>query len=406
MKKTLWTRNFTIITIGTIISCIGGVAMNLALGLVVFDNTSSALLTGLYQAAIMIPSVLLPILIAPYMDVRKRKPFIYGLDALLGCLYLAFAIYLMKHDFSYLLYMLFGFVTNGISSVYSTAYSAFYPDLIPEGFMQKGYSVSSLIYPTVTVVTAPISTMIYVNLGIPVLFLLVGALLLTAAAFESQIKIMEKQATAQSFSLSEYKYQIIEGFNYMKKEKGLRNIYSYMAITNACSNGTELMTMTYFQTTSALTTTMYALLTSAVTFGRMIGGLVHYVIKIPQKKRYPLTVFVYRIYQIIDSIFLFLPYPIMLLLRSFCGFLGVNSATLRETAVQSYLPPEMRARVNSLLNVAVSAMVLVVQLLVGMLGEIFPYRMVIIVCSMFSFLCIQLLVVRNRKDIEPLYANS
>lgn len=406
MKKTLWTRNFTIITIGTIISCIGGVAMNLALGLVVFDNTSSALLTGLYQAAIMIPSVLLPILIAPYMDVRKRKPFIYGLDALLGCLYLTFALYLMKHDFSYLLYMLFGFVTNGISSVYSIAYSAFYPDLIPEGFMQKGYSVSSLIYPTVTVVTAPISTMIYVNLGIPVLFLLVGALLLTAAAFESQIKIMEKQATVQSFSLSEYKYQIIEGFNYMKKEKGLRNIYSYMAITNACSNGTELMTMTYFQTTSALTTTMYALLTSAVTFGRMIGGLVHYVIKIPQKKRYPLTVFVYRIYQIIDSIFLFLPYPIMLLLRSFCGFLGVNSATLRETAVQSYLPPEMRARVNSLLNVAVSAMVLVVQLLVGMLGEIFPYRMVIIVCSTISFICIQLLVVRNRKDIEPLYANS
>ena len=30
MKKTLWTKNFTIITIGTIISCVGGVAMNLA----------------------------------------------------------------------------------------------------------------------------------------------------------------------------------------------------------------------------------------------------------------------------------------------------------------------------------------------------------------------------------------
>lgn len=406
MKKTLWTRNFTIITIGTIISCMGGVAMNLALGLVVFDNTSSALLTGLYQASIMIPSVLLPILIAPYMDSHKRKPFIYGLDALLGCLYLVFALYLMKHDFSYLLYMLFGFVTNGISSVYSTAYSAFYPDLIPEGFMQKGYSVSSLIYPTVTVVTAPLSTMIYVNFGIPVLFLIVGTLLLIAAAFESRIKITEKQATTQRFSFLEYKRQIVEGFTYMKKEKGLRNIYSYMAITNACGNGTDLMTMTYFQTSPILTTTMYALLTSAVTFGRMIGGLVHYAIKIPQKKRYPMTVFVYRTYQIIDSVFLFLPYPIMLVLKSFCGFLGVNSATLRETAVQSYLPVQMRARVNSLLNVAVSAMMLVGQLIVGILGEFLPYRFVAVLCALFSFVCIQLLVVNNRKDIEPLYANS
>lgn len=406
MKQTLWTKNFMIITIGIIISCIGGVAMNLALGLVVFDNTSSALLTGIYQASIMVPSILLPILIAPYMDAHKRKPFIYGLDALLGCLYLSFAFYLMKHDFSYLLYMLFGFVTNGISSIYSTAYSAFYPDLIPEGFMQKGYSVSSLIYPTVTVVTAPLSTMIYANLGMPTLFIIVGILLLTAAAFESRIKIIEKQATAQKFLFSEYKKQIIEGFSYMKKEKGLRNIYSYMSITNACGNGTDLMTMTYFQTAPGLTTTMYALLTSAVTFGRMIGGLVHYAIKIPQQKRYPMTVFVYRIYQIIDAVFLFLPYPIMLILKSCCGFLGVNSATLRETAVQSYLPPQMRARVNSLLNVAVSAMVLVVQLIVGMLGEFLPYRFVAVLCAAFSFICIQWLVVKNRKDIEPLYANS
>lgn len=406
MKKTLWTKNFTIITIGTIISCVGGVAMNLALGLVVFDNTSSALLTGLYQASIMIPSILLPILVAPYMDSHKRKPFIFGLDALMGSIYLLFAFYLMKHDFSYLLYMLFGFVTNGISSIYSTAYNAFYPDLISEGFMQKGYSVSSLIYLTVTVVTAPLSTMIYVQLGIPFLFCIVGGLLLLASAFESQIRIEEKQASAQKFNFKAYRHQISEGFSYMKQEKGLRNIYSYMAITNACGNGTELMTMTYFQTAPGLTTTMYALLTSAVTFGRMIGGFIHYAIKIPQPLRYPMTVFVYRIYQFIDGIVLFLPYPLMLALRALCGFLGVNSATLRETAVQSYLPTEMRARVNSLLNVAISLMVLIMQLIVGVLGEFLPYRLVAVFCAVFGFICIQLFVVRNRKDIEPLYANS
>ena len=406
MKETLWTKNFTIITIGTIISCAGGVAMNLALGLVVFDNTSSALLTGIYQASIMIPSVLLPILIAPYMDAHKRLPFIYGLDALLGCLYLAFAFYLMSHDFSYLLYMLFGFLTNGISSIYSTAYSALYPDLIPKGFMQKGYSVSSLIYPSVTVIVAPISTMIYVNLGMPLLFCIVGGLLLCAALFESLIHIQEKQVKSQPFNFHQYKQQIIEGIDYMKREKGLRNIYSYMAVTNACGNGTELMTMTYFQTTPTLTTTMYAMLTSAVTFGRLIGGLVHYTIKIPQKLRYPLTVFVYRTYQIIDAVILFLPYPIMLVLRTFCGFLGVNSATLRETAVQSYLPIEMRARVNSLLNVTINVMMLLMQLLVGLLGEFLPYRLVVVGCSLLSMICIQFLVVRNRQDIEPLYSNS
>ena len=43
MKHTLWTFDFTIITLGTIISAIGSVAMNFALSLVVFDQTSSTL---------------------------------------------------------------------------------------------------------------------------------------------------------------------------------------------------------------------------------------------------------------------------------------------------------------------------------------------------------------------------
>ena len=48
MKKTLWSRDFTIITIGTLISAIGGTAMSFAFSLVVFDNTDSTMLTGIF----------------------------------------------------------------------------------------------------------------------------------------------------------------------------------------------------------------------------------------------------------------------------------------------------------------------------------------------------------------------
>lgn len=41
----------------------------------------------------------------------------------------------------------------------------------------------------------------------------------------------------------------------------------------------------------------------------------------------------------------------MLLNRFFCGALGTSSATIRETAVQSYLPSDMRARVNAIFNI-------------------------------------------------------
>lgn len=68
MKETLWTRDFTIITIGTIISAIGGTAMQFAMSVVVYAETSSTWLTGIYSAVSMLPLVMLPLLAAPLID--------------------------------------------------------------------------------------------------------------------------------------------------------------------------------------------------------------------------------------------------------------------------------------------------------------------------------------------------
>ena len=65
MRQTLWTKNFTIITLGTVISAIGGVAMSFALGFVVFDTTGSTLATALFTAVSALPRVLLPVLLSP-----------------------------------------------------------------------------------------------------------------------------------------------------------------------------------------------------------------------------------------------------------------------------------------------------------------------------------------------------
>ena len=72
MKHTLWTFDFTIITLGTIISAIGSVAMNFALSLVVFDQTSSTLATGIFAAVSFLPSTLCTICRYPYTKAYHR----------------------------------------------------------------------------------------------------------------------------------------------------------------------------------------------------------------------------------------------------------------------------------------------------------------------------------------------
>jgi len=98
-----------------------------------------------------------------------------------------------------------------------------------------------------------------------------------------------------------------------------------------------------------------------------------------------------------------MPYPVMLAQRFLCGFLGSQTAAIRAAAVQKYLPADMRARVNGLFSVLVSIGMMLVQLAMGALGEIIPYRVAALLLTAFSFVMIFLLITRNRQRVEPVY---
>lgn len=403
MKNTLWTKNFTIITLGTVISAIGGVAMGFALSFVVFDNTGSTLMMALFAAASSLPGIILPVLLSPYLDNFRRKPVIVGLDYLSAVIYLLFGLYLLKHTFSLPLYLLFSLACGSIGSVYNLAYESLYPNLIPEGFAQKGYTVSGMLYPTVTMVMTPVASILYTRLGLGVLCIGEGLLLAAAASVETQIRVEEHTKPGGKFSFSDYIGDFKEGFRYLKKEKGLLRIYGYMPITQGISQATEPLIRAWFRTAPGLNLTMYALFTTAEFIGRSIGGLVHYKFEIPPEKRFSLAYLVYVTYNIMDTVLLWLGFPLMLVNRGICGFLGINSATLRASSVQNYLPDNMRAKVNAVFNMLYALVPTLLTLAVGALGEMMDYRLCVTLVSAAGLLPCYLIMWRGREDVKKVY---
>lgn len=403
MKNTLWTKNFTIITLGTVISAIGGVAMGFALSFVVFDNTGSTLMMALFAAASSLPGIILPVLLSPYLDNFRRKPVIVGLDYLSAVIYLLFGLYLLKHTFSLPLYLLFSLACGSIGSVYNLAYESLYPNLIPEGFAQKGYTVSGMLYPTVTMVMTPVASILYTRLGLGVLCIGEGLLLAAAASVETQIRVEEHTKPGGKFSFSDYIGDFKEGFRYLKKEKGLLRIYGYMPITQGISQATEPLIRAWFRTAPGLNLTMYALFTTAEFIGRTIGGLVHYKFEIPPEKRFSLAYLVYVTYNIMDTVLLWLGFPLMLVNRGICGFLGINSATLRASSVQNYLPDNMRAKVNAVFNMLYALVPTLLTLAVGALGEMMDYRLCVTLVSAAGLLPCYLIMWRGREDVKKVY---
>ncbi len=406
-RPTLWTRNFSLLILATVFGSIGGIAGNFALSFLVFDETGSTLAAALILAIQIVPGFVIPLVAAPWMDRLPRKPFLVAGDAINGVLYALGGLYLLRCPFTYVGYLAFSLVLTSLQAFDSLAYHSIYPGLIPAGMEQKGYTVSGMLYPVLQVVMMPVAALLLEAIGVGWILILQGGLSLTAALTESMIRIREEnRLEGRRFSLRLWLADLREAADYLKKERGLRSIYAYMALTNGIAGGYAPLLVAFFRVTPGFTTAMYSFFSVAEFAGRSLGGVLHYNIRIPPKKKFSFAFLVYMIYETMDMCLLWLPYPAMLANRALCGFLGVNSATMRQTAVQQYIPDHLRARLNACEEVMILAASSVLTLLVGALGEILDYRLCVTLCGGFSMAGCWGIIWRGRAAVRQVYESS
>lgn len=407
MKRNLWTRNFTLIIAASTLGSIGNIAGGYALSLCVFDETSSTLASALILAIQLIPYFVIPLFIAPIMDHMKRKPFLVGGDLLNGILYGAAGIYLLFHPFSYVEYLLYSLLLATLGSFDELAYNSFYPRLIPQGAEEKGYTVSGMLYPVLKVIITPLAAIAYGFTGVAWILIIQGILSLLAACMESCIHIEETVTPVEHlFSFRQWRKDISEAYHYLRREKGLMAIYVYMAVTNGVARGYSPLVLAYFRTTPGLTMTMYSLFSGAEFIGRSIGGTVTYNITIKPERKYGFCFMVYVVYEVMDMLLLWLAYPLMLINRGIAGFLGVNSAAMRQAAVQKYIPENLRARINAFQNMCIMAASSILAIVMGMLGEWMDYRLVVTVSAGLTLLTCFLTIFHRRKEIRKIYESG
>lgn len=404
MKQTLWSRNYSLLFIATVFGSIGGIAGSFALSFLVFDETGSTLASALILAIQLVPGFIVPLAASPLMDRLPRKPFLVAGDAINGFLYLLGGIYLYFCPFTYIGYLIFSLILSCLQSFDSLAYMSIFPKLIPEGMEQKGYTVSSMLYPVLQVIMMPLAAVLLDSMGVALIVISQGILSILAAVVESQIQITEENhLNGEKFSWKMWLQDIQEAYHYLREEPGLRGIFNYIAITNGVAMGYGPLLVAYFRVTAGLTAAMYSLFSAAEFLGRTLGGFVQYNLNIPKKKRFIFAFSVYQIYEIMDMILLWIPYPGMLLNRAICGFLGINSATMRQVAVQQYIPETLRARINAYENILILSVGSVLTLVIGFVGEIMDYRVCVSAFAVFACVNCWLTIWRNRKHIQKIY---
>ena len=400
----LWTRNFRLVILASAMGTLGSIAGGFALAFLVFDETGSTLASALIVAIQLIPNLLLPILIAPVMDRLPRKSFLVAGDAANAVLLAGMGIWLLLFDFSYVGYLAISLLLSCLGAIDELAFTSIYPELIPEGAEEKGYAVSSMLYPVLKVIMTPLAAVLLDTIGVAWILIAQSGLSLAAAVTESCIRLDETERKQHTpYTPRAWIEDIREAVQYLKKERGLRSIYGYMAVTNGVSSGFSPILVAFFRTFPGFTAAMYSAFSVVEFAGRTIGSAMQYRIKIPAKKKYGFTFFVYQFYEVMDMCLLWLPYPLMLINRGICGFLGSNSAILRSAAVQRYIPEKLRSRVNAFIGVLLTVGSSIFSLLMGFLGEILDYRWCVTIGGTVALLACWLLIWRRRTDVRKVY---
>lgn len=79
-KNKLWTYDFTVITIGSIVSVVGGALSGFGICLLVLDHTDSTFRYTLSIVVYQLPMLVCPVLAGTFLDRVSRKRVIYTLD--------------------------------------------------------------------------------------------------------------------------------------------------------------------------------------------------------------------------------------------------------------------------------------------------------------------------------------
>lgn len=403
----LWNRNFTILAIGSFISALGSSAAGFGFGILIFTKTGSPLTLALFTVANILPRVITNFVIGPFIDRHSRKRIIVFIDFFYSILFAGIAMILFTGFFDVFTFTIIAAFFGVLDTIYRTAFMSLYPEVIPKGFHSKAYSFASLIWPISAAIMAPTAAFMIENFdkGIAILMVFNAVTFIVTASLEVTINLKEKLNDKETGGGFEFIQDFREGINYYKTEKGVLGIGLLFAAFSFVYASQDLLRMPYFINHNIYTLQHFSFLITAGALGRIFGGVIHYFFKYPPHKRFLIAVTVYFSVELLGATMLYMPYILMIIVSFTIGILSVTSFNIRMSATQTYIPSNMRGRINSTQEFFWNVGAIIGALIIGSIAEFssLDFRMIILLTSTVSLTAIFFIPIRMKSEFKNIY---
>lgn len=398
----LWSRNFFLLWQGQLVSVFGDAVYALALGFWVMAKTGSTALMGTLMAVSTLPSVLISPFAGVIVDRVDRKRLLIATDAVRGLavVLLAFAAY----QDALQLWMVFtaGIVLSVGGAFFSPAVGSATPDLVPKSKLVSANSVMGMLNTGSNIVGSSSGGFLLQVLGAPFLFLFNGLSFIVSSILTMFIKIPKIEAKTEQHFLVDMK----EGYKFIWRFKALRYLLFISAGVNFLFCIAMVLYLPLFQQTESLGAGRYGIVMAFMTGGMFIAMAITSLIKIPSGKRMAIFISASLMMTVFFTGFgLSETFAVMAVLIFGGGFCIAIVNVFVNSTIQLTVPQEIRGKVFSLITVVCMSLTPFAMAIGGVLGEIFPFRHIIITCFILLFIgfvpCVFIKPLKRFVNFDP-----
>lgn len=257
-----------------LVSSVGSMVGRLALSFLVYELTGSTVAMGALILVSSIPEVILRLLGAPLIDRLPRLKLMGFLDLTRAVVYLIpWLFFYTGHPTIWVLYLL-AFVGGLSGALYSPAFMAVVPSLVPADKLVKANSLIASVHQALFVIGPMVGVAICAFLGNANALILDGlSFAICGLILSFGIKAPSQAPVAKRSGLAGYRTELVEGFAIYRQVPALLTITIVLAFSNIGSTGSMTMLLPFVREHLGAPNALLGTIETALAVGMLAASL-------------------------------------------------------------------------------------------------------------------------------------
>ncbi len=278
MNQKLFSKDFTLVVIGQIISLFGNAALRFAIPLYLLNKTGSAALFGTVTACAFIPAILLSPVGGIIADRVSKGNIMVTLDFVTALIILLFYLMIGGGDIVILITVTL-MLLYGIAGTYNPAVQASMPALVSKEKLMEANSIINAVSSLASLLGPVLGGILYSIYGLRLVLILCIICFLFSACMELFIKIPFKKQETEGNIINIAKEDFIKSVQFIRKEKPvIKKILLVVCTINLFLSAMIIVGLPYLMTevlsfSTVKANQLYSFAEGALAAGGVAGGI-------------------------------------------------------------------------------------------------------------------------------------